>query len=66
MNKDEVVAKLKDLIVRVDKREAAVDGVILSVAAWMVNKPWTARAVAVVAVGCLGFAIYKTFSYLAG
>ena len=64
MNKDEAVGKLESLARKIDANEAAVDGFILQAAMWLVDKPWTTRAVLACAVVGVMLLAMKAFGKL--
>lgn len=52
MNKDQI----KNSLEKVDRMEAAIDKCILTIAGWVTDKPWTARAVLAVTLILMAFA----------
>ena len=59
MTKDQALQKLDTLKAKLDAQEAKVDGAILGAATWLIDKPWTARAVVLIAGVCMAFTAAK-------
>jgi hypothetical protein len=57
--KEKFTAQIDKGIASIDARESMVDGWILSLATWLIDKPWTARLLVLIGVAGVAYGAWE-------